>query len=243
MIKSIKKLYSLIKRQEKNTNHISFLDQHIIALPEYKVLYFAIPKVANSSMKKVCADLLNIDVPSGAKISSVFNERDFPFVRKNEIVNYKDYFKFCFIRNPWDRLVSCYLNKIRSDNNLNSEVFVQGVHKGFLKYGVFRAGISFAEFAKAITNIPDPIAERHFRSQYTFITDEEGKILVNFIGKFECLNEDFLRLCEQTGIPKQTVPHLLKTDRKSYQEYYTNEIKDIVWERYSKDIEMFGYEF
>lgn len=214
-----------------------------IVLHEYQAIYFAIPKVGSSSWHRICAILLNVDIPPIA-IQKDRRVENLPSIDKTELATYKNYFKFCFVRNPWDRLISCYWNKIKTDPNLNSIGITSGIATGFVRFGVFKAGMSFEEFVRAIVNIKDVDADPHFKSQYTFITEENGENLVDFIGKLESADEDFFYVLEKLGRTDISIPHFKKSsDKKYYEEYYTPKIRDMVAKRYLKDIQMFGYDF
>ncbi|MBE7382500.1 MAG: sulfotransferase family 2 domain-containing protein [Leptolyngbya sp. SIO1E4] len=236
----IRKTLGLVKvnKNKKATNY----SEKIIKIAPLKALYIPIPKVACSSIKRVIANLLKIEIPlDGANI----HRAEFPVVDKDSLCKYDDYWKFCFVRNPWDRLVSCYSEKIKPDKNFfgKTNSFENGVHKGFLKYGIFEANMPFEEFLKAVSEIPDCEAEQHFRSQHTFLTDKEGELIADFIGKFENIDQDFHYIFKRLNKPEIHLPKSNRTRHAKYREYYTDEALNIFEKRYSKDIQLFDYEF
>lgn len=225
-----------LKQAPHYTNHDNIL------LEKYKAIYFLIPKVASSSLKKIFAEELGLEIIS-KRIEDDIHFVNFPFVDKARMDKYQDYFKFTFVRNPWDRIVSCYKNKIKSDKNFNNFEYEDGVYADFIKYHKFRAGMTFAEFILAVNSILDEDADAHFRSQYTFITDKMGELTVNFVGKFENLNDDFLYVAKAIGLPPPKLPELMKSDRGDYKAYYDAEMKELAHQRFKKDVDILGYEF
>ena len=215
-----------------------------ILLEDYKIIYFPVAKVACSSMKKIFADLLDLKYDLDDIDDSV-HELNFPFVKKKDISRerYDGYLKFAFVRNPWDRLFSCYKSKILQDPDFYIRGFTQGVFDGFLKYGdKFYAGMSFREFVFSIREIPDNDADEHFRSQYVTLYDRNGIRLTNYIGRFENIDKDFSHIANWLH-QEVNLPRLMQSDNRLYTEAYTHKLMKIVAERYKEDIELFNYSF
>ena len=136
------------------------------------------------------------------------------------------YFRFTFVRNPWDRLVSVYS---RMDPHMRASAESAGLP---LK------GISFDEFVERTEHFRDA----HLDAQDRFVFDAAGHGLVDFIGRYERLAEDFAAVCARLG---QTVdlPHRNASTHDAYRQYYSDATRKIVERRYGADIEKFGYQF
>ena len=139
---------------------------------------------------------------------------------------------FTFVRNPLNRLYSCYVNKI-TDRKI-------GGGENELGYWGITLDTSFEDFVRIIADTPDDAANRHFRSQSWFVTNG-NEVLVDFIGKLESLSEDWKTLQERYGFP--SLPHLNKsTPSKTHiRDRYTKETYSMALSRYEKDIELLGY--
>lgn len=138
-----------------------------------------------------------------------------------------DNFVFAFVRNPWDRIVSefNYLHKI-------SDPAVRG--RGFPWF--------VENVVDGKTSCSQHVAV-HLRPQSDFLANYEDK--VDFIGRFENLQKDWVELGERLGksLPKlgheNKSPHFGIDHRSSYNET----TKQIVQDIYQNDIKFFDYSF
>ena len=201
-----------------------------IILEKYKTIWFNNPKVAGTS---ICTSFgKNIDT-------------DLDYIFKKNLNDFSDYFKFGFVRNPFDRVVSCYLNQIKKPNK-DKTFYLNGMYNEFWRFnGKFWPKMSFDEFVRAIASIPDKKANNHFKSQYLFMTDKKNNLFLNFIGRFETLEKDYKLAMKKAGIKSLSqLPKKNKTkNRKSYEKYYTKETEDLIRKRYKQDLKLFDYSF
>jgi hypothetical protein len=215
-----------------------------ILLEPYHAVYVTVPKAACSSIKVALAGLLGIDLePVGGDPHKV--EFPAPPLPWGESTFYPGLFTFAFVRNPWDRLVSCYRDKILGEVHDFTRLHpTRGIANSFARYEAFRAGMSFPEFVKAVAEISDDEADGHFRSQHRFVTNAKGNIAADFVGRFETLADDFARVAKTLGLPDVTLPRVqaARTPRR-YADFYTRETRLIVADRFRKDITLFEYEF
>jgi hypothetical protein len=215
-----------------------------IVLDQQRAIYFPIPKVACSSLKKICADLLGLEVPIlPGEVPDVHGMKSFPTVGKDQVGCYEGYFKFAFVRNPWYRLVSNYSDKIKKDPSISNEWTCRGVFRPYVRYNRFYAGMPFDAFVRGICQIPDHDANAHFRSQFTFVHNQRGERIVDFVGKLENAATDFPLVLQRLGVTGLNVPRLHRSSHDDYKGYYTDELIQLVRERFLRDVETFGYDF
>ena len=215
-----------------------------VALNAYGAVYVEVPKVACSSIKIVLAGLLGVDLNTvgGNPHEAAFPEPSDPVAGPKA---YPGMFSFAFVRNPWDRLVSCYRDKIMGEASDFTDFHpTRQVAYCLARFDAFEADMPFERFVEAVSNIPDAAAEGHFRSQHTFVTNGAGDSVLDFIGRFESLTSDFRSVCAKLGIAPVQLPHVQATKpRARYTEYYTLRTRDLVAGRFRSDVELFGYAF
>jgi chondroitin 4-sulfotransferase 11 len=93
-----------------------------------------------------------------------------------------------------------------------------------------------------VSEIPDSSAEGHFRSQYAFLTDQQGNSIADFCGRVEQLDTDFTVIANRMGI-QADLPRIRAGKTGDHRKYYTAETARLVAKRYERDIELLGYTF
>ena len=163
--------------------------------PEHKFGYIQIPKVASRSIRVAVTAYLagtaaHADVDGD--LVTEFEERYAKHLKQEKIHTLaQENFIFAFVRNPYERVYSCYKNKIE-------DVRTNGGKNIFEKHGM-STDLSFEDFVRTIAAIPDQKSDRHFRSQAWFLT-WRGELLTSFVGKLERIDEDWKVLQNKFGI-------------------------------------------
>jgi len=130
---------------------------------------------------------------------------------------FNELFKFAFVRNPWDLQVSSY-------------------HQNFEDFLRWKLDPSRRSYQYII--------DTSIELQSDYLIDLNGNVIVDFIGRYERLEEDFQEACTRIGIRTPKLPHKRQaSDRTTYQKYYTDETAELIARHFKRDIEMFGYTF
>ena len=137
---------------------------------------------------------------------------------------FNTYFKFGFVRNPWDRTVSLYERRegIQMADKMTFEEFVEWIN-----------------YSSDTCIHPTP-----HKNQLDWFVHPDGSVIVDFIGRFENLKEDWSFVCNRLGI-KVRLPHenYNVKKQKHYTDYYSDKTKDIIEKKFKVDIDYFGYKF
>ncbi|MEH0157673.1 sulfotransferase family 2 domain-containing protein [Limibacter armeniacum] len=139
-------------------------------------------------------------------------------------------YKFAFVRNPWDKVVSHYKYRVKTNqcNMLNSPI-------GFNEWVECTYGNK-----KDYYYYDNPIM---FQSQLDWLKNNEELIDVDFIGKFERIVDDFKIVANNIGLENCDLPHLNKTKKVNYRDYYNDNTAGIIERHFKEDIMKFGYEY
>lgn len=188
-------------------------------------------KTGGSSIK---SKLRNFDSKDPLDNSSLFqfhsliNSTKFPkhisaHELKNELPDevFSNYFKFVFVRNPWDLQVSSYFYYLQRP--------LHPLHEIVNKY-------SFPEYIEWGTS-------GEFSLQKSLCCDLSGSLLVNFVGHYENLQHDFDAICQTLNIADTKLPHFNTSIHQNYRYYYDKLTMNMIKEFYQPDLDLWNYRF
>ena len=97
-------------------------------------------------------------------------------------------------------------------------------------------------FTDFITRTTTGLGEKTTRNQLDFVTDADGNLMVDFVGRYETLADDYSIVKNRLGLA-HNLPRANASAHASYRDYYTAETRDIVASRFARDVRYFGYQF
>lgn len=188
---------------------------------ELKCIFVHIPKTAGTSLQKTLFDFTHTGHIRWDEYRAIDKKR------------YDLYFKFAFVRNPWDRLVSAYFYLKAGGRNSSDKEWSERVLSKYDSFESFVLGWLTAENIKTWN---------HFVPQTDFIYDKNDKLMIDFLGKFENLVNDFNFISDRIGVNRE-LENINKSERGDYREYYNDKTKEKVRMVYERDISLLGYDF
>lgn len=201
----------------------------------HRFIFAAVPKTGTHSVRQALREHMSV-----ADIEQVglFVNKRFPYEQLAAIRHghlslqqvrpyvggeiFDGYFKFAFVRNPFDRFVS-YCAFMTRDRDAFQRA-PQAVMHHFL----------FVE---------PPEQHVLFQPQHTVLADANGALLTDTVGRVEDMQASYDAICSRIGIPSRALDHVNGSKRGGYRGYYNDELRIGVAKRYARDLELFGYDF
>ena len=134
----------------------------------------------------------------------------------------RDYLKFAFVRNPFDRFVSYCSFMTREHGDFDRDP---------------RATMHRVLFELR------PLDHVHFQPQHALLVDERGELATDFIGRVETMQQSYDELCARLGIPGRALEQVNGSRRGEYRQYYDRALFEGVSRLYARDLQLFGYGF
>ena len=214
-------LYYLKRAFKRNTLQSKRGTEWFNQLHKYHCIFVHIPKTAGIS---VSVSLLgkSIGNMSALYYQVLFGKEKF-----------KSYFKFAFVRNPFTRLISSYeFLKAGGGGPLDAN-----------NIQVVKPCKSLEDFVLNYLTPATVKTNRYFKPQHDFVCNSSNRILVDYLGRFETIaeNYEYIRSKIGTGEPLKKL-NITQAQKQPLKDYYSNEdvIKKVI-SIYNKDFELFGY--
>ena len=221
---------------------------------KYKCIHIHIPKCAGTSIEKALGHFDGHEGRNGqdhrtirmieqpwlniSSITSIPNLKELFLRARHKMINktnpknhetvtstqYVKYFKFTIVRNPYARIYSWYTNV------LNDKVQLQ--HFRISK------DIEFHDYLNRCLKNSYMI-----RQQVYWLKNFEGKIKLDYIGKFEEIDKVFEEISQHLSIKNISFPHEKKSKIVNYKTCYNDKSIDLVTKYYKDDLKVFNYKF
>ncbi|MFC5569750.1 sulfotransferase family 2 domain-containing protein [Lysobacter yangpyeongensis] len=202
---------------------------------QHRFVFAAIPKTGTHSVRHALREHMSADdlEQVGLFVNKRFPYEELARIRHGHISldqvrpflgeeAFAQYFKFAFVRNPFDRFVS-YCAFMTREN------------------GAFQQNPR--QVMRRMLYELRPMHHVLFQPQHGFVTDGEGRVLADYIGRVEDMQASYDEICARIGIPSATLGQVNSSQRGRYRDYYDQELIDGVTELYARDLELFGYTF
>lgn len=207
----------------------------MIISSKHRFIFVAIPKTGTHSIRRALRKHME---PEDLEQVRLFADKQFPWPELARLEHghitlaqvrpflgeedFGSFFKFAFVRNPFDRFVSFCAFMMRENGAFERDP------KGVMRHLLFRA---------------PPMRHILFQPQYFFVTDHDGQLLSDRIGRVEEMQQSYDEICGKIGIPTQRLEKANSSRRGDYRQYYDQELIDGLARLYGRDLELFGYDF
>ena len=200
----------------------------------HKFIFVAIPKTGTHSVRRALREHRG---PSDIEQVGLFVQKKFPipelarlqhghlslaqvrpYLRPEE---FDTFFKFAFVRNPFDRFVSycAFMTRAQGDFERDPQMVMRHM----------------------IDN--PPWQHVLFQPQHSFVTGADGQLLTDYVGRVEDMQKSYDEAAARIGIPTAALERVNPSNRRNYRDYYDEALVEGVTRLYARDLELFGYEY
>ena len=200
----------------------------------HKFIFVAIPKTGTHSVRRALREHLGsqdmeqvglfvqkkFPIPELAQLQHghLSLQQVRPYLRPEE---WDSFFKFAFVRNPFDRFVSYCAFMTRAEGHFERDP------KRVMRHFIANP----------------PWQHILFQPQHSFVTGADDELLANHVGRMEEMQASYDEIAKRIGIPTAQLERVNSSNRRDYRDYYNQELIDGVAALYSRDLELFGYKF
>lgn len=215
--------------------------RHFILFDQIPLMYGRVPKVANSSIKAALCRLLSTPPEQGVRTTAdsfwrVATHGETSLITPKRARQLRaSHFSFSFVRNPFDRLVSAYNNKIMENDKISEAMKTMGLE----------LRMPFVDFVDRVCATTDENMDIHLLPQSSILCTDEH-LVPKFIGWMEHINIHWQMLqqrMQQEGLPELgKLPHknMRRASGSRLTDYFSNQsLISKVATRYSRDLEFF----
>ncbi|WP_426000515.1 sulfotransferase family 2 domain-containing protein [Caulobacter sp. DWR1-3-2b1] len=208
----------------------------MIVSHSHRFIFAAVPKTGTHSVRQALREQLGDDDVEqvGLFVDKRFPWQDLAAIRHGHLSlrqvrpylgeeAFRGYFKFAFVRNPFDRFVSYCAFMLRG-----GDVFERQPREA-MRHFLFE----------------EP-PEHHvlFQPQASLLVDEDGQtLLADSVGRVEDMQGSYDAICARIGIPSRPLDRINGSRHGDYRRYYDRALVDGVAARYAQDLDLFGYTF
>ncbi|WP_440225581.1 sulfotransferase family 2 domain-containing protein [Dokdonella sp. MW10] len=202
---------------------------------KHRFMFFAVPKTGTHSVRQALRPHLGDE---DMEQVGLFVRKEFPYEALRALGHghlgvtqvkpvlgeslFDAFFKFAFVRNPYDRFISycAFMSRQTGQFEANPQAFMRYI----------------------IRDRP-PLQHILFRPQHEMLCDADGSLAMDMVGRVERMQDDYDAICARVGIPAERLEQVNASKRGPYASYYDDELKDHVARMYARDLELFGYTF
>jgi hypothetical protein len=207
----------------------------MIVSHRHRFIFAAIPKTGTHSVRAALREQMG---PQDIEQVGLFVDKRFPYPELARIRHghlglaqvrpflgeevFGGYFKFAFVRNPFDRFVSYCAFVSRETGDFQRDP------RALMRHVLFELR---------------PLQHVLYQPQHSQLVDADGSLITDYVGRVEQMQHSYDEICARVGIRSRALEQVNSTKRGAYRDYYDQSLIDGVAALYRRDLELFGYGF